>query len=254
MGSQLTAWALDLDGVIWRGTETVPGSPQAVARLRALQIPIAFVTNSALRTPAEVAAKLAHHGIADAEHEVITSAMAAATLVEEGEDVMVVGSAGLGAAIADRGATVVQPAPRTRVDAVVVGITESFDYAMLSHAMQAVRAGARFIATNTDPTYPGADELLPGNGAIVAAVATATETEPIVAGKPHAAIAALTRQILGDDGVMVGDRPDTDGLFAEAVGYEFALVYSGVTSPDEPVTPVPTRVAPDLLALVNKLT
>ena len=125
MGRELTGWALDLDGVIWRGSETVPGAPQAVASLRAAGIPLAFVTNSAMRTPAQVAAKLAHHGIPDAESEVITAAMAAATMVEAGERVLAIGSEGLHTALVGVGAELVEDGP---ADAVVVGITMSFDY------------------------------------------------------------------------------------------------------------------------------
>lgn len=248
MGRELTGWALDLDGVIWRGTETVPGSPEAVAELRAAGIPIAFVTNSAMRTPAQVAAKLAHHGIPDAESEVVTAAMAAATMIEPGERVVAVGSEGLRAALIEAGAELVADGP---ADAVVVGITMSFDYDDMTRAMRAISGGARFIGTNTDSTYPSHDGLLPGNGALVGSIAIATGVEPTVAGKPHDPIAALVRRQLGDLGLMVGDRADTDGLFAESVGYDFGLVFSGVTSPaDLPVEPTPVVVADDLLALV----
>ena len=248
MGRELTGWALDLDGVIWRGTETVPGSPEAVAELRAAGIPIAFVTNSAMRTPAQVAAKLAYHGIPDAEPEVVTAAMAAATMVEAGERVVAVGSEGLLAALSAAGAELVDDGP---ADAVVVGITMSFDYDDMTRAMRAIRSGARFIGTNTDSTYPSQDGLLPGNGALVGSIAIATGVEPAVAGKPHDPIAALVRHQLGDTGLMVGDRADTDGLFAASVGYDFGLVFSGVTTPaDLPVEPTPVAVADDLLALV----
>lgn len=248
MGRELTGWALDLDGVIWRGTDTVPGSPEAVARLRAAGVPVAFVTNSAMRTPAQVAAKLAHHGIPDAEAEVVTAAMAAATMVEAGERVLAIGSEGLTVALAEAGAEVVADGP---ADAVVVGITMSFDYDDMTRAMRAIGDGARFIATNTDTTYPSHDGLLPGNGALVGAIAIATATEPTVAGKPHDPIAVLVRERLGDVGMMVGDRADTDGLFAESVGYDFGLVFSGVTQPgDLPVEPAPVAVADDLRALV----
>jgi len=248
VGRELSGWALDLDGVIWRGTETVPGAPQAVAALRAAGIPLAFVTNSAMRTPAQVAAKLAHHGIPDAESEVITAAMAAATMVEAGERVVAVGSEGLHTALVEAGAELVVDEP---ADVVVVGITMSFDYGDMIRAMRAVRGGARLIATNTDATFPSHDGLLPGNGAIVGAIAIAAGVEPVVAGKPHEPIAALVRRQLGDSGLMVGDRPDTDGRFAESVGYDFGLVFSGVTKPaDLPVEPTPIATADDLLALV----
>lgn len=248
MGRQLTGWALDLDGVVWRGTETVPGAPEAVAALRAAGVRVAFVTNSALRTPAQVAAKLAHHGVPDAEPDVITAAMAAATMVDAGERVLLVGSDGLRAALAAAGAVVVDHGP---ADAVVVGITMTFDYDDMTRAMRAIASGARFIATNTDTTYPSHDGLLPGNGALVGAIQIATGVEPEVAGKPCTPIAELVRAHLGADGIMVGDRPETDGLFAQAVGYDFGLVFSGVTAPaDLPVDPAPAVVAADLQALV----
>jgi len=249
VGSQLTAWALDLDGVIWRGTDTVPGSPEAVTLLRDAGHSIAFVTNSAFRTPAQVAEKLASHGIDDAEAEVVTAAMAAATMVEPGERVLAIGSQGLLEALAERGAEVVTDGP---ADAVIVGITFEFDYDAMRRAMDAITGGARFIATNLDPTYPVADGFLPGNGALVAAVGTAGQVEPIVAGKPHPPIAALTRSLIGDEGIMIGDRPDTDGEFATEMGYDFGLVFSGVTQvSDLPVTPSPSVTGDDLLALVR---
>lgn len=218
--------------------------------MRDAGIPIAFVTNSAMRTPAQVAEKLAYHGIDDAESEVITAAMAAATMIEPGERVVAVGSDGLTAALTEAGAEVVPEGP---ADAVVVGITMNFDYRDMTRAMRAIDGGARFIATNTDTTYPSHDGLLPGNGALVGSIAIATSVEPRVAGKPHDPIAALVRDRLGDVGIMVGDRPDTDGLFAEAVGYEFGLVLSGVTTrADLPVIPAPVMIADDLLSLFEQ--
>ena len=119
--------------------------------------------------------------------------------------------------------------------------------------MTAVRAGARLIGTNHGPTYPTPAGLQPGGGAIVAAIAAAAETEPVFAGKPHVAAADLVRDRLGDRGLMVGDRPDSDGLFATTLGYEFGLVLSGVTAADDlPVEPEPAVVADDLAALVDQ--
>lgn len=261
MGSELTSWALDLDGVIWRGSETVPGAPEAVARLRAVGAPIAFVTNSAQRTAAQVADKLASHGIADSHDEVITAAMAAAELIGAGPRVLAIGGDGLTDALQQAGSEVVDAVGLSGdqlrtvgpVDVVAVGITERFDYPLLAAAMQAIGQGARFVATNTDATFPAADGLRPGNGALVAAVATASGCQPEVAGKPHRPIADLVQRHLGPNGIMVGDRPDTDGVFAAAVGYQFALVLTGVTGPEDlPVEPEPAVVAPSLLALVER--
>lgn len=241
--------------MVWRGTETVPGAPEAIERLRRADVPFAFVTNSAARTPAQVAEKLAAHGIPDAEDAVITAAMAAAAMIDPGARVLVVGGDGLHHALAGCGAEVVAPsaAPAT-VDVVVVGITTDFDYHVLTAAMRAIRAGARFVATNDDATFPDATGLLPGNGALVAAVATCAGVAPEIAGKPHAPIAGFVRDRLGPVGVMVGDRPETDGRFAASVGYDFGLVLSGVVGPgDLPVEPTPRYVAADLMTLVDEL-
>ena len=207
-------------------------------------MPIALVTNSAQRTPAQVADKLASHGIPDAESEVITAAVAATTMVDPGDRILAIGSDGVFEALRARGCTVVHDGP---ADAVIMGITQAFDYDMMTRAMHAIADGTRFIATNTDSTFPMADRLVPGNGALVAAVATATGLEPEIAGKPHHPIAELVRAQLGPSGLMVGDRADTDGLFAGVVGYDFALVLSGVTTEaDLPTDPPAVHTPPTL--------
>ena len=137
-------------------------------------------------------------------------------------------------------------------EAVVVGIEPGFSYDELGRAMTAVRGGARLIGTNHDPTYPTSEGLKPGGGSIVAAIAYASEVEPVFAGKPNVGAADLVRARLGDSGLMVGDRPDSDGLFATALGYDFGLVLSGVTSAaDLPVEPDPAVVADDLATMVD---
>jgi ribonucleotide monophosphatase NagD (HAD superfamily) len=138
------------------------------------------------------------------------------------------------------------------VAAVVCGFHREFDFGRLDRAAAAVRDGARFVATNADATYPGEHRVLPGAGSIVAAIATASGRQPEVAGKPEAPTAALVRARLGDDGIMVGDRPSTDGLLAVRLGWPFAMVLSGIGGhdPDEPVPdPPPAWVAADLAEL-----
>ena len=102
--------------------------------------------------------------------------------------------------------------------------------------------GARFVATNADATYPGEHRVLPGAGSLVAAIATASGRTPEVAGKPEAPTAALVRARLGADGIMVGDRPSTDGLLATRLGWPFAMVLSGIGGHD-PTEPVPGPAA-----------
>jgi 4-nitrophenyl phosphatase len=121
----------------------------------------------------------------------------------------------------------------------------------MTRASVAIRRGARLVATNDDATYPTPDGPIPGGGAILASIVTASGAVPVVAGKPHRPITDLVRARLGPTGICVGDRPDTDGGFAVALGYRFGLVLSGVTgAADLPVTPPADVVAPDLRTLV----
>ena len=122
----------------------------------------------------------------------------------------------------------------SRVDAVVVGVHRDFDYERLRVASNLVRAGARLIGTNDDATYPTPDGQIPGGGAILAAVAYASGAEPVVAGKPYQPMADLVIELVGGGPhVMVGDRPSTDGLFAERLGATFAHVRTGVSHEGE---------------------
>lgn len=242
-------FALDLDGVIWLADVPIPGSAEAVAALRTAGEAVVFVTNNSSQPIAEVEDKLARHGI-PATGDVITSAMAAAGLVEPGERVLVIGGPGVVEAVEGRGAVVVFEGD---ADAVLVGVDRTFTYDRLRVAATAVRRGARLLATNDDATYPTPDGPIPGAGSIVAAVVTAAGVPAEVAGKPHAPMAALVRARLGDTGVMVGDRTDTDGLLARRLGYRFALVHTGITGPHERVDPVPELSAADLATLVASL-
>jgi HAD superfamily hydrolase (TIGR01450 family) len=242
------AWMLDLDGVVWLADQAVTGSAEAIARLRAAGHEVGFVTNNSFAPRREVEAKLARLGIDPGDH-VVTSAMAAAGLVRGGETVLLCGGPGAREELEARGATVVE---KGEADAVVVGFNPRFDYAILTAASAAVRAGARLIGTNDDATYPTPDGVIPGGGSLLAAVAYASSATPVVAGKPYPPMVDLVRARVGGEGVFVGDRPDTDGRFGVALGYRFALVLSGVTSArDLPVQPRPDLVADDLATLVT---
>lgn len=266
------AWVLDLDGVIWLGDTPIAGAADAVARLAGTGEPVAFVTNNSFGRRADVEAKLARHGIA-ADGAVVTSAMAVASLVGAGDRVLACGGPGLREELGRRGAEVVDAAALvasaetatpagvvSAVDgqegftAVVVGYHRDFDYLRMTAAVRAVRGGARLLASNDDATYPTAQGPIPGGGSILAGIATASGVDATVAGKPHAPIAEVVRARLGDDGVVVGDRPDTDGRFARTMGYRFGLVLSGVTTPEDlPVVPSPDLVGADLATLVDDL-
>jgi HAD superfamily hydrolase (TIGR01450 family) len=234
----------DLDGVIWLAHEPVPGSADAVARLRASGRRVLFVTNNSADTEADQVAALAAVGIA-AAGDVVTSAMAAAALVDAGEQVLVVGGPGIAEAVAGAGAVPHrggEVGEATPFDVVIVGLDREFDFRRLRLASGAVRRGARLLATNSDATFPTPHGPEPGGGAIVAAVATAAGATPVVAGKPHRPMADLIGRLLGGPAgfdpstvLMVGDRPETDGRFAAALGCPYALVRSGVVAPGVPV-------------------
>lgn len=243
-------WALDLDGVLWTGKDPIEGAAGAISTLRAGGRTVVFVTNNSFSPIRQQEEKLASFGI-PAEGAVISSAQAGASLVEAGEKVFVFGGPGVVEAVEARGAELLTADRAEHADAVIVGLDWDLSYDRLRASVQAVLAGARFIATNTDTTYPHENGLYPGAGALVAAVRTATGAEPVVAGKPEAPVAALVKARYGDDGIMVGDRPETDGAFARTLGYQFGLVFSGITQPDDlPVDPMPDLVAADLSALV----
>jgi 4-nitrophenyl phosphatase len=221
---------------------------------------VGFVSNNSSMPVGDVVAKLGRLGIDTAPECVLTSALAAADLLAgdlaTGARVLVCAGPGVVESLTAAG---FEPVDAPPADAVVVGFHRDFDFDGLDRAARAVRDGARFVATNLDATYPVPGGLLPGAGSLVAAVATAAGREPEVAGKPYPAAAAMVHHRLGRQGVMVGDRPSTDGAFAERLGWPFALVLSGVSSytpgpGEEPVPdPAPPYLADDLAALVPTL-
>jgi 4-nitrophenyl phosphatase len=252
--------ACDLDGVVWRGHLPIASAASGIAALRDSGLRVAFVSNNSNSPVNDVVAKLGHMGVRATAADVVTSAMAAAWLLAHslpaGARVLVAGGPGVREALADAGLAAVDDGP---ADAVVVGFHRDFDYDGLDRASRAVREGARFVATNLDATYPVPGGLIPGAGSLVAAVATAAGATPEVAGKPEAPTVGLIRERYGDVGVVVGDRPSTDGALAAALGWPFALVLSGVTAAVAPPggeaipDPPPPFVADDLGALAPAL-
>lgn len=250
----------DLDGVLWRGDTPIPGAAAGAAALRAAGMRLGFVSNNSSHRIADVLAKLERAGIDASRDDVLTSAMAAGSLLaaslHRGARVLVCGGEGIVEALVDCG---LHPVDTTPADAVVVGFHRSFDFDELDRASRAVREGARLVATNVDATYPVADGMLPGTGAIVAAIATASGRTPEIAGKPEPPMVALVRARFGTKGVVVGDRPSSDGALATALGWPFALVLSGVTAPvatpggETVPDPAPRFVATDLGALAPVL-
>jgi glycerol-1-phosphatase len=249
----------DLDGVLYRGNQSIAGAAEAVASLRGRGLRLAFVTNNSSRTPQQVAAKLAGHGIEAGAGEVVTSAMATADLLGTGggSTAYVIGEDGIREALRLAGLEVVDDAidDDTRVDYVVVGVDSTVTYDRLRIAALLVQRGASLVATNADPSYPAPDGLWPGAGALLAVITTTTGHAPdAVVGKPHP---PLLRSALdhagGSHPVVVGDRLDTDISGAAAVGWDSLLVLTGVSTVADLVGAVdlPTFVGDDLGALVR---
>jgi 4-nitrophenyl phosphatase len=249
----------DLDGVVWRGETPIEGSSAAVTQLREAGLRVVFLTNNSSGRVQDNVARLAEAGVDADPDDIVTSAQAAVALLArdraaEGTKVLAC-AAGPGVVEALHAAGF-ETVDAVAADAVLVGWNRDFDFERLRRAADAVRAGARFIATNLDPTYPASNGLLPGAGALVAAVSTAGGRRPEVAGKPEPAMAALVRDRVGDPVVMIGDRPSTDGAFAAVLGVPFALVLSGIvgTAGEEPIPePAPEFVAADLAELAPRL-
>jgi glycerol-1-phosphatase len=247
------AFLFDLDGVLYRGTEVVPGAPQAIARLRASGKRVAFVANNSGRTPEAVAAHLTGLGIPATAEEVETSALVtAAHLAARGiSEAFVVGEQGILRALQDAGiAIAVAEADRTEV--VVVGWDRQANYEKLRRASLLVERGAVLVATNADASYPAEDGNWPGAGALLAAIETTTGALAEVFGKPESPImlAALDRAG-GGTPLVIGDRLETDIAAATALGWDSLLVLTGISGPDDVASsPVaPTFVAQDLSAL-----
>ncbi len=244
----------DLDGVLYRGAEPVPGATEALAALRLAGRRVAFVTNNSARTPAAVTERLRGVGIDAHPDEVTTSAQATAELLAGRgcRSAFVVGEEGLTGALEAAGIEVVGPeAPSA--DAVVVGWDRGADYPKLRVACILVDRGAAFVGTNADASFPAADGTRwPGAGALLAAISTATGVRPEVVGKPNAPLylAALARAG-GDLPLVIGDRLDTDIAGAAALGWDSLLVLTGITRREDlEASPVrPTYVAEDLSAL-----
>ncbi len=248
--THLETWLIDLDGVMWLGDHPIAGSREAILALRANGRRVAFFTNNSFSTRAEMLDRFRAHGVEVADNELLSSSQSAAQLCEPGSSAAVLGGAGIEEALTLRGIQLLPLEGGEIPDAVVVGLDRDLNFSRLTAACRAINAGARFLATNDDATYPTNEGTLPGGGALVAAIAYATRVPPEVAGKPHPGAVALSRALLGAVDTVVGDRPETDGELARGLGARYGLVRSGVTGEHDEVEPRPDADASDLADLV----
>ncbi len=250
---------LDLDGCVWVGDEATPGAAEALAALRAAGRGIAFVTNDGRHSVEEFVRKLWGLGMKASQEEVVTVGGALQFLLAERygaqrPPAVVIGSPSIHRHVEAAGLRIVNGTDFVaRAAVVVVSGYEHFGFAELRDATTAVLRGADLIATSRDPTYPTADGLWPGTGALVAAVETATGQRAHAIGKPEAGLVHAALDRLGPGrALFVGDRLDTDIAAARNAGIDGAVVLTGSTTRDqaEAADPGPIAIAPTLADLI----
>ena len=256
-----TTYLIDLDGVIYRGNELLPGAKEFVAWLDANHKKYLYLTNNSFASGAQVLAKLIRLDIpADAAH-LLTAGQAAAQNIARRFPkgvVYVVGEEPLIELVKAQGLSVA-PIDSDDADAVLVGLDRDFDYAKLTSAMSAVRAGAVFITINRDPVLPVQGGFIPGTGSLAAAIEAASGISPEVVGKPEPTLLYEAMHLLGsqpDETVMVGDGLGVDILAGKNAGTHTLLLLSGATSRDTLAasTLQPDHVYDDLAAVMKDLT
>lgn len=243
---------LDLDGVVYVGPDAVDGVPEVLRVASQHGMRLAYVTNNASRPPEAVAEHLRSLGVDAAPADVVTSAQAAARMLAEilpsGSKVLLVGGEGLVSALTERDLVAVHRLEDEPV-AVVQGFSPDLRWSDLAEGAYAVQRGLPWVATNTDMTVPTPRGRGPGNGTLVAAIATATGRQPMVAGKPEPVLFAETaRRVGGSAPLVVGDRLDTDIAGARRFGCPSLLVLTGVTGVDDLVR-APRELRPDYVSM-----
>ncbi len=225
------SYLIDMDGVIVRGNEIVPGADSFIERLHDKNIRFLILTNNPMYTPADLSHRLQRMGIRITPDHLYTSALATASFLKAQKPqgtAFVVGETGLTEALHDVGYILTDAQP----DYVVLGETFSYNYERITHAVRLIMAGARFVATNPDPSGPGEGGILPACGAVAALIETATGVQPYFVGKPNPLMMRTALRAINehsDNAIMVGDRMETDIRAGMESGMETVLVLSGVT-------------------------
>lgn len=246
---------IDLDGVVWIGSEPVPGSPQALRALLEAGKRIVFVTNNPGRPPAAYAERLRELGVEVGSERIVTAGMVAARLAGEvAGSAFVIGAAALKEMVAATGARLLEGEEGQEAEVVVVSGHRGFDYAELLTAKRALDRGAAFLATSHDPTMPFPGGEVPGTGAVLAAVEVASGRRAEIAGKPERHLFEMAIEAIGGAGrlAMVGDRISSDIEGGRDAGLETVLVLSGATSHEEAdaADPAPDHVLESLSGLL----
>ena len=229
---EIHSWLMDMDGVLVHEERAIPGADRFIATLRERGAPFLVLTNNSIYTRRDLAARLALSGLVVPEESIWTSALATADFLEDqrpGGTAFVIGEAGLTTALHDAGYTLTERDP----DYVVLGETRTYSFERIAQAIRLIVGGARFIATNPDPTGPSAEGPLPATGSVAALISRATGVAPYFVGKPNplmmrSALNAIDAH--SECSAMIGDRMDTDVVAGLEAGLETILVLTGVTS------------------------
>lgn len=248
-------FVLDIDGVLVRGRTPLPGTPDALAQLRAIG-PVVLLTNNSTLSRKRAAIRLSERGLPVSSDEVIPSSLIVARHLRTGHGQVrfwYLGEEGIAEEMSLAGHTLVEP---SRAQWIVVGMDRALSYVKLGQALQALLGGARFAATNRDATYPTETGLVPGGGAVVGALEGMGFAPEVVVGKPSPIAYRVALEELGiapEEALMIGDRLETDIAGGQGVGMDTALVLSGIsTIADVEKTEVhPTWTARDLSTLLR---
>jgi NagD protein len=229
------SYLIDMDGVIVRGNELIPGADAFLDRLQQRQVKFLILTNNPQYTPIDLQHRLQRIGVNLTTDHLYTSALATAQFLKwqkPNGTAFVLGESGLTEALHDAGYVITDHQP----DYMVLGETTSYSYSRITQAMRLVQAGARFIATNPDASGPSEDGLVPACGAVAALIQTATGVQPYFIGKPNPLMMRAALRYLNEHSentIMVGDRMDTDVRVGLESGLETVLVLSGVSQPED---------------------
>jgi 4-nitrophenyl phosphatase len=260
ISSHIKALILDMDGVIWKADASIGDLPSIFNSIRERGLKYVFATNNSTRTSEQYAARLNGFGVEAEPWQVITSSQAVAYAVAQkfprGTKVFMIGEDGLRLPLEEEGFEIVSLENAPQAEVVVMGFDRGINFAKGSEATLLVRKGIPFYATNMDKTFPIPRGEIPGAGAWISVITTATGIRPIVAGKPFPFLMQFSLEKLGtkkEETLVVGDRLETDIAAGQAVGCPTALVLSGVSTKEQASEwdPKPTIIAESLTKLVE---
>lgn len=258
----IKALILDMDGVLWRADAPIGNLAETFRRIRERGLKFVFATNNSTKTSEQYAARLKEFGVEVEPWQVVTSSQAAAHVMAQkhspGTKVFMIGEDGLRSPLAEKGFEILPLENAPVAEAVIMGVDRGINFQKLSEATLLVRRGIPFYATNPDKTFPTPRGEIPGAGAWYSVVITATDVQPVVAGKPFPFLMELSLEKLGTgpkETLVVGDRIETDIVAGQTVGCPTALVLSGVSTQQEADLwrPEIDMIAKDLSSLIEMI-